>query len=107
LRVGPELADPTFRSRSCFGCDLNDLFGLWRFAEALRSQYVRAMLAKVHYPGPEGEDRSFDAEVPDPAPRTHTFVNPADGSEVSATLEQVEDAMQPGGGVAIYGANPD
>ena len=65
------------------------------------------MMAKVHYPGPEGEDRSFDAEVPDPAPRTHTFVNPADGSEVSATLEQVEDAMQPGGGVAIYGANPD
>lgn len=69
-------------------------------------RYGRAMRAKVHYPGPSGEDRSFDAEVPEPPPRTHTFVNPADGSEVAARLEQVEDEVQPDGGVAIYGADP-
>jgi hypothetical protein len=65
------------------------------------------MLAKVHYPGPEGEDWSFDAEVPEPPPRIHVFTNPVDGTEVRATLEEHHDAMQPGGGVAIYGANPD
>ena len=62
------------------------------------------MRAKVHYPGPDGEDRSFDAEVPEPPPRTHVFTNPDDGTQVRATLEEHEDAMQPGGGVAIYGA---
>jgi hypothetical protein len=64
------------------------------------------MLAKVHYPGPDGADRSFDAEVPEPPPRTHVFTNPVDGTEVRATFEEHQDAMQPGGGVAIYGAEP-
>jgi hypothetical protein len=62
------------------------------------------MHAKVHYPGPDGEDRSFDAEVPEPPPRTHVFTNPVDGTEVRATLEEHQDAMEPGGGVAVYGA---
>ena len=65
---------------------------------------VASMHAKVHYPGPDGEDRSFDAEVPEPPPRTHVFTNPVDGTEVRATLEEHQDAMEPGGGVAIYGA---
>jgi hypothetical protein len=68
---------------------------------------VASMLAKVHYPGPGDEDRSFDAEVPEPPPRTHVFTNPVDGTEVHATLEEHQDAMQPGGGVAIYGAESD
>ena len=68
---------------------------------------VGSMNAKVHYPGPDGEDRSFDAEVPEPPPRTHVFTNPVDGTEVRATFEEHQDAMQPGGGVAIYGAEPD
>ncbi len=72
-----------------------------------RPSTVASMLAKVHYPGPDGEDRSFDAEVPQPPPRTHVFTNPVDGTEVRVRLEQVENAMQPGGGVAIYGAEPD
>jgi hypothetical protein len=74
------------------------------FAEPLLAQYGRGVLAKVHYPGPDGEVRSFDAEVPEPPPPTHVFTNPADGTQVRATLEEHQDAMQPGGGVAIYGA---
>ena len=68
---------------------------------------VTFMLAKVNYPGPDGEVRSFDADVPEPPPRTHVFTNPIDGTEVRATLEEHQDAMQPGGGVAIYGAESD
>ena len=71
-----------------------------------RPSTVASMLAKVHYPGPDGADRSFDAEVPEPPPRTHVFTNPVDGTEVRATFEEHQDAMQPGGGVAIYGAEP-
>lgn len=62
------------------------------------------MRASVHYPGPDGEDRSFEADVPEPPPQTHVFTNPVDGTQVRATLEEHRDAMQPGGGVAIYGA---
>lgn len=88
-------------------CPEGRTVALWRVARGAPTQYVRAMLAKVHYPGPNGEDRAFDAEVPEPPPRTHVFTNPVDGTEVRATLEEHQDAMDPGGGVAIYGAESD
>jgi hypothetical protein len=65
------------------------------------------MLAKVFYPGPGGEAKIVRRRMPEPPPRTYVFKNPVDGTDVRATLEKVEDSMQPGGGLAFYGAQPD
>lgn len=58
------------------------------------------MLAKVQYPGPEGENEQFDAEVPEPPPPSHIFTNPDDGTEIQAILVKSDDL------IAIYRAAP-
>lgn len=68
--------------------------------EILHSITVVTVLVKVQYPGPDGTNESFDAEVPDPPPRNWTFKHPVDGSDLPATL--VNDQ----GSHAIYRADP-
>jgi hypothetical protein len=56
------------------------------------------MLAKVQYPGPQGESLQFDAEVPDPPPALFTFRHPEDGRPLECVLVKVERfGLSPGG----------
>lgn len=65
------------------------------------------MLAKVQYPGPSGEPKQFNAEVPDSTPTRYTFRSPEDGTPIEAELVNATGSLQPAGGVAIYRAVED
>ena len=59
-------------------------------AERIMAHYGDIHARQGEYAGPDGEVRSFDADVPEPPPRTHVFTNPVDGTEVRATLESTK-----------------